>query len=206
MLCSVIDGSERLEKRKRCIWDTSEVQAMRFAFGGYEIEVEPSKLETVGSIHTGRALRRGEIEIRGRDQGKEALEALRKDSVLTDPATGQEWRIIRRTHSMSRSDSPVVAYGFEIEENEKRSADTIEFAGLSLRPERYNEEARDGALSIKRPGCRLPGATLRSSAPFYVGTLRSSWSGGVSLTSRAKLPLRSLLGRKMSRPTKPFLI
>jgi hypothetical protein len=124
--------------------------AMKLAFAGYVVDVELEHAEATTSAHTGNPLRRGKIEIRARgDAPIEALKQLQNDSILTEPEGGNEWRIVRRDFTRSSSDSPVQTFAFTVEQAENRTADLIEFAGLALRPERYQEDARDGALQVK---------------------------------------------------------
>ncbi|MFF8747140.1 hypothetical protein [Streptomyces californicus] len=164
---------------------------------GSDRQFTVEELPPATSPHTGRQLRRVELELRVQDETQDSLENELKAAAAPAgqplQAEGASWLV--GDHSFSYTDNAkprVYTHRVELQEVEELKASAVEVAGLTLVPVKYNEDFQEGTLLVSlitevsgEDGERLE-ELLVTSGDNYVDVVRR----GVSET-----PLRMRFGR-----------
>ncbi|MFF9431916.1 hypothetical protein [Streptomyces sp. NPDC014746] len=164
---------------------------------GVDREIEAEELPPATSAHTGRQLRRVEIELRVpgdlQDDLQDELKAAAAPAGQPLRGEGTSWLV--GNHSFSYTDNArprVYTHRVELHEAEDLKASAVEIEGLTLIPTQYNEDIQDERLLVSivtevsgEEGERLE-ELLVTLGDSYVDVVRR----GVSET-----PLRMRFGR-----------
>ncbi|MGW8487466.1 hypothetical protein [Streptomyces sp. NPDC055886] len=164
---------------------------------GSDRQFKAEELPSATSPHTGRKLRRVELELRVQGDAQDSLEGALKAaaSPAGQPLQGEGTSWLVGNHGFSYTDNAkprVYTHRVELQEVEELRASAVDVAGLTLVPVQYNEDFTDSTLlvtlltEVSGEDAERLEELLVSSGDNYVDVVRR----GVSET-----PLRMRFGR-----------
>ncbi|WP_143662390.1 hypothetical protein [Streptomyces sp. Amel2xC10] len=120
---------------------------------GSQRQVRADELPPATSAHTGRQLRRVELELRVPGDLQDDLESELKSAAAPagQPLAGEgtTWLVTRHSYSYTDNAQPLVyTHRLELQEVEALQASTVEVAGLTLVPIQYKEDIDEEALLV----------------------------------------------------------
>ncbi|MGW4995202.1 hypothetical protein ACWEQ3_47830 [Streptomyces mirabilis] len=120
---------------------------------GSQKQFHAEELPPVTSAHTGRQLRRLELELRVPGDLQDDLESELKAAAAPggQPLTGEGsiWLVSSHSYAYTDNAQPLVyTHRLELQEVEKLQASTVEVAGLPLVPIQYNEDIDEESLLV----------------------------------------------------------
>ncbi|MFI6039236.1 hypothetical protein ACIBBD_34950 [Streptomyces sp. NPDC051315] len=120
---------------------------------GSQRQVRADELPPATSAHTGRQLRRVELELRVPGDLQDDLESELKSAAAPagQPLAGEgtTWLVTSHSYSYTDNAQPLVyTHRLELQEVEALQASTVEVAGLTLVPIQYKEDIDEEALLV----------------------------------------------------------
>jgi hypothetical protein len=122
---------------------------------GERRQLSAEELDASVSPHTGRALRRVRLDftVRGSKMNQRVIDELngaaRGNGGLRD-SEGNSWVVVTHSHQYTAGDvNEMYRHDVEIRQCEELSADRLDFGGLSLAVDKYEEDASDGGITVQ---------------------------------------------------------